>query len=130
VTDRITDPILLARAKHMRANPTPAERALWLALRAKRFEGIKFSRQVVIGGHIVDIAAREHKLAIEIDGETHRDPLADARRTERLGREGYRVIRFTNAEVLGNIEGVAVVIKETLRTAPLPNPLPAGGREL
>lgn len=130
MTDRITDPILLARAKHMRANPTLAERALWLALRAKRFEGIKFSRQVVIGRFIVDLAARAHKLAIEIDGETHIDAASDQRRTVLLGREGYRVIRFTNGDVLGNLAGVAAAIFEDLRAAPLPNPLPAGERGL
>ena len=125
----ITDPLLLARAKEMRSNPTPAEARLWYALRAKRFEGAKFSRQVVVGRAICDFAARSCGLVIEVDGDTHVDEAREERRTELLNSVGYRVIRFTNAEVMGNIDGVLQVIGEALATAPLPDPLPGGERE-
>ena len=130
-----TDRLLLDRARHMRANPTPAEQKLWYLLRAHRFQGFKFTRQVVIAPYIVDFAARHAKVVIEIDGDTH-DATQDydARRTALLETRGYRVTRFTNAEVMGNIEGVAEAIALafgplSLATAPLPDPLPRGERE-
>lgn len=130
MTDQKTDPRLLARAREMRGNPTPTERSLWLALRAKRFANHKFSRQVVIEPFIVDFAARKRKLIIEIDGHTH--DLEDERerkRTRFLEALGYRIIRFTNTDVLGNLEGVLTAIEMTLRETPLPSPLPKGERE-
>ncbi len=126
-----TDKALLARAKAMRANPTPTETAMWRILRAKQFEGVKFARQVVIAPYIADFVARSRGLIIEIDGDTHalRD-VQDALRTAWLERQGYRVIRFTNYEVGSNLEGVAYAVSVALAaTAPLPSPLPGGERE-
>lgn len=123
-----TDKALLARAKQMRANPTPTEAAIWRILRAKQFESVKFARQVVIAPYIADFAARSRGLVIEIDGDTHalRD-VADARRTAWLERQGYRVIRFTNYEVGSNLEGVASAIGAALAALPLSQPSPRGG---
>lgn len=127
---RKTDGFLKARARELRAQQTPAEAKIWSLLRAHRFATVKFARQVVVGPYIVDFAARSRRLAIEIDGDTHGRRLQyDAARTEFLEQQGYRVIRFTNAEVMGNIEGVAESIAEALATAPLPSPLPHGERE-
>jgi very-short-patch-repair endonuclease len=112
----------------MRANPTPAEQWMWLALRANRFAGIPFTRQSVVAPYIVDFASKSLKLIIEIDGDTHGDNEAyDAVRTAFLQSLGYRVLRFSNADVMGNLDGVLVVIGETLRIPPLPNPPPEGG---
>jgi len=120
---------LKERAKSLRTQATPAEQKLWAILRAHRFDGVKFTRQIPIGRYIVDFAARSRKLAIEIDGDTHSRQLDyDAARTRFLQEQGYQVIRFTNAEVMGNIEGVAEAIATTLRVAPSPNPLPQGER--
>ncbi len=122
-----TDETLKARARAMRTNASPAERTLWSILRAHRFAGIKFSRQIVIGPYIVDFAARLRKLAIEIDGDTHSGQTGyDAARTAFLERQGYRVIRFTNAEVQGNPDGIAWAIAAALATAPLPTLSPEG----
>ena len=122
-----TDETLKARAREMRTNATPAERRLWGILRAHRFAKTKFSRQVVLGSYIIDFAARLRRLAIEIDGDTHGAQTGyDAARTAFLERQGYRVIRFTNAEVLENPDGVASVIAEALATAPLPTLSPEG----
>lgn len=124
------DPKLKERAKQMRANPTPAEQKLWLALRANRFENQQFTRQTVIAPYIVDFASKATKLIIEIDGDTHSaKDRYDARRTEFLESLGYRVLRFGNPDVMGNIEGVLAVITQALRISPSPQPSPPRGRE-
>jgi len=125
------DPILKERARRMRANPTPAEQKLWLALRANRFEDQQFTRQTVIAPYIVDFASKAAKLIIEVDGDTHSDEdRYDPRRTAYLESLSYRVIRFGNSDVLGNIEGVLDMISQALRISPSPHPSPRGGREL
>ncbi|MGF7169116.1 very-short-patch-repair endonuclease [Sphingobium xanthum] len=122
------DAVLKERARAMRANPTPAEQCMWLALRANRFAGMQFTRQSVIAPYIVDFVSKSLKLVIEIDGDTHGDrEVYDAARTDFLGSLGYRLLRFSNAEVMGNIEGVLLVIGEALALPPLPNPPPEGG---
>ena len=120
------DPTLKERARMMRANPTPAEYKLWLALRANRFENCQFTRQTVIGPYIVDFASKARKLVIEIDGDSHAERESyDERRTALLQSEGYRVLRVTNPDVMGNLEAVMGVIAEAL--PPLPSPPPEGG---
>jgi very-short-patch-repair endonuclease len=119
------DPELLARAKQMRREPTGPELRLWLELRAKRFHGAKFRRQVVIGGYIADFACRAPMLVIEVDGDTHAlCERYDAVRTVYLEARGYRVLRFTNDEVMGNLDGVLTVIAGAVGDSPSPNPLP------
>ena len=125
-----TDPILLKRAKAMRSEMPQSEREVWTALRGKRFQGVKFSRQVVIGRYIADFVARSRKLIIEIDSDTHVDPEKDARRTLELEEAGYRVIRFSNSDVMTNLEGVLTTISAALLDSPSPNPLPNRERAL
>jgi very-short-patch-repair endonuclease len=60
---------------------TQPERELWIARRGKRFSGVKFARQVVIGRYIADLVARSHDIIIEVDGDTHSDEARDAART-------------------------------------------------
>ena len=123
------DPKLKERARQMRANPTPAEQKLWLALRANRFEDQQFTRQTIIAPYVADFASKAAKLIIEIDGDTHSaKDRYDARRTEFLESLGYRVLRFGNPDVIGNIEGVLGVIAQALRAVPLSQPSPRGGR--
>jgi very-short-patch-repair endonuclease len=121
-----TDERLLERAKAMRSEMTQPERELWIALRAKRHDDVKFSRQVVIGPFITDFAARSRKLIVELDGDTHTDHRRDASRTEVLEQQGYRVIRFDNTAVMQNLEGVLTLIDAALATAPLPTLSPEG----
>lgn len=124
------DPTLKERARSMRANPTPAEQKLWLALRANRFENQQFTRQTIIAPYIVDFASKAARLIIEIDGDTHSgEDRYDARRTEFLETLGYHVIRFANSDVMGNIEGVLSMIAQALRETPSPQPSPPRGRE-
>ena len=106
---------------------TDAERALWRVLRDKQLEGRKFRRQYPIAGYVADFACIEAGLVIELDGGQHAEQAAyDARRTEDLRMAGYRVIRFWNNEVLGNMDGVLEALRLAL-LQPHPNP-PLQGR--
>ena len=105
-----------ARARRLRAGRTPAERRLWARLRARQLDGCHFRHQDVIGGCVVDFACRRRRLVVEVDGGQHAERRkADAARTARLERRGYRVVRFWNHEVLENVEGVVETILAELR---------------
>jgi len=120
----------LDHAKAMRSEPTGPEARLWYHLRAKRLNGVKFSNQVLIGPYTVDFAARSQKLVIELDGDSHASQERyDARRTTWLEEQGYRVIRFTNSDVMTNEAAMPQAIIDSLAAAPLPGPLPEGERE-
>ncbi|MEH3046396.1 endonuclease domain-containing protein [Sphingomonas adhaesiva] len=102
------------------------ETRLWLALRGRRFHGVKFSRQVAIGPYIADFCARSQRLIIEVDGDTHVDQARDGRRTSWLEAQGYSVMRFTNADVMTNVDGVLHCIGAALAAAPHPTLSPQG----
>jgi len=91
---------------------TPPEEKLWSILRGGRLQGIKFVRQMVFGpNYVADFAARHHALVIELDGDSHAGRADyDAARTAFMESQGYRVIRFSNSDVMTNIEGVARAI--------------------
>ena len=116
------DQLLIQRAKQMRRQPTEPERLLWSALRARRLDPAKFRRQVVIGNYVVDFACRTPiKLIVEIDGETHDFQQGyDAKRTAELEANGYRVLRFTNSDVMTNLGAVVAHIAEAVTPPPLP----------
>jgi very-short-patch-repair endonuclease len=98
-------------ARRLRANQTDAETVLWNRIRNRQIDGHKFVRQVPIGEYICDFVCREKRLIIEADGGQHNGSVTDEIRDRRLNDEGYRVLRFWNNEVLGNIEGVLVTIQ-------------------
>jgi len=127
----VRDQKLLEHAKRLRTYQTPFEQKLWSALRAQRFGGAKFRRQVVIGRYIVDFACRiPRMLIIEVDGDTHGDrERYDAERTRFLESKGYRVLRFTNGDVGANLDGVLTMIADTLRSPLSPALSPEGARE-
>jgi len=88
-------------AHHLREDATHAEAIVWELLRGRKFGGLKFRRQHVIRGFIVDFYCPELRLAVEIDGEVHMlQRAADVRRDEILGTLGIRTIRIPNNEVL------------------------------
>jgi len=113
----------------MRAQPTDAERILWQRLRHDiALTGSHFRRQALIGPFIVDFVSRRAKLVIELDGGQHDvQRSADEVRTGKIEAEGYRVLRFWNHDVFGNLEGVLSEIQSAL--SPTPNPSPQGGGE-
>ncbi len=95
---------------------TDAEQKLWYALRAKRFEQIKFKRQKPIGPYIVDFVAPSQKIVIELDGGQHGEQQAyDAKRTAYLQTLGFCVLRFWNDEYLQQSEAVLEKIAACLQ---------------
>lgn len=103
-------------ANNNRKNPTEAESVLWDCLK-KNALGKPFRRQYIIGDYIADFFCLPSKLVVEIDGGYHQLPdqiVDDAIRTEWLIKQGYRVVRFTNEEVICDIETVLHTIKENL----------------
>jgi very-short-patch-repair endonuclease len=103
-----------AFARQLRRESTDAERLLWRHLRNRALLGLKFRRQHAIPPFFLDFACPEIALAIELVGGQHMSEealAADARRTAFLEANGYRVIRFSNIDVLTNIEGVILAIE-------------------
>ena len=109
-------------ARQMRAEPTKAERVLWRRLREDiALAGSHFRRQALIGPFIVDFVSRKERLVIELDGGQHDEQrAADPRRTRQIEAGGYRVLRFWNNDVLGNIDGVLAEIQSALTPPPTP----------
>ncbi len=95
-------------ARRLRRDFTEAERALWRILRDRRFAGFKFRRQVPFRNYILDFVCYESRVVVEVDGGQHADSSADQLRDKTLVREGFRVVRYWNNDVLSNPEGVAV----------------------
>jgi very-short-patch-repair endonuclease len=124
-------PVALVRAKRMRSEPTDAERALWQLLRAKRFSGYKFKRQVPIDRYIVDFICFNHRLIIEADGSQHAENTYDEARDSYLSQQNFRMLRFWNNDILTNAEGVSEAIWAALQdetSTPSPQPLSRKGR--
>jgi very-short-patch-repair endonuclease len=115
----------LKQAKTLRTYMTDAERRLWFRLRAHRFEGIKFKRQVPIGRYVVDFACLSRKLVLEIDGGQHAENQADRIRDRRLQEEGFKVLRFWNNDVLKRTDTVLELVMAALDSSPSPGALRA-----
>ena len=118
---REANEIKTARARRLRRNSTDAENALWHRLRSRALHGHKFVRQEPIGTYTVDLICRERRLIIEVDGGQHADNPRDVVRDKWLVEHNYRVLRFWNNDVLGNIAGVLETIASALSEAP-PHP--------
>ena len=108
-------------SRQLRGNMTDAERHLWAKIRVKQLKGYQFYRQKPIGDYIVDFYCPRAKLVIEIDGSHHlvgETIEYDRIRDDYLCSLGLRVLRFTNNDVLGNIEGVIERIKDKIPLSP------------
>ena len=104
---------------------TRSESVLWTAVRSRRCNGLKIRRQVPIGIYVVDFLCMAHSLIIEVDGEIHEHQKEyDAEREQILKKRGYKILRFTNDQVMHHLHTVlATIIKQTKQTFPSP-----GGR--
>ena len=103
------------RARKLRNQQTKAESLLWSALRAKRLCGLKFRRQYPIGPFFADLACVARKVIVELDGGYHDHQIEDdVSRQVHLEDQGWRVMRFSNEDVLEDVEAVAASIVEQL----------------
>ena len=115
-------------SKSLRKRPTEAEALLWKRLRAKQIEGLKFRRQEPIDKYIVDFICLQTRIIVEVDGGQHAlEKDRDAERDRYLRKQGFRILRFWNNEVLQNIDGVLEVIRENCLSHPPLTPPVKGG---
>lgn len=110
---------LLTIAKEMRKNPTKAEAILWKELRTKK-TGYKFRQQHPIEDYIVDFVCLSKKLIVEVDGEIHQYQLEKDGERELLLKEkkGFKVLRFTNNEIINDLQTVKSKIEAVLKVLP------------
>jgi very-short-patch-repair endonuclease len=129
----------IQRCRTLRKQQTDAEKKLWKILRARQLTGAKFRRQFSIGHYILDFYSPKYKLGIETDGGQHyqeEGKYKDRIRTANLQKTGVAILRFSDSDILNNIEGVWEIIcreldkKKTLlpHTSP-PQPAPSPPRE-
>jgi very-short-patch-repair endonuclease len=120
-----------ARAKQSRRTMTRAETLLWRHLKAHRLAMLGFRRPSPMGNYIADFVAHSRKLIVEVDGESHdfeERIRHDIRRDEWFASRGYRVLRFTNDDVMKNLEGVVLAIDQAAaQVAPPSLTLPRKG---
>ena len=108
--------ILKENARKNRLVLTDAEKVLWEYLRRNAL-GVRFRRQFIIGDFIADFACIEKKLVVEVDGLYHltdEQIEEDRKRTYHISQLGFRVIRFTNEEIMTDINKVISTIKTSL----------------
>jgi adenine-specific DNA-methyltransferase len=112
-----TTAAIQARAQQLRREMTPAEKKLWQYLRERQLDDAYFRKQAPVGRFILDFLCAKAKLVVEVDGDSHANAADyDSERTRWLNEQkDYRVIRFTNAEVLHNIGAVVEKITEALK---------------
>lgn len=112
-----TSPELIERARELRQSSTTPEQKLWALVRNRQLQGYKFRRQHPVPPYIADFCCEEIKLIIELDGESHatiEGMAKDTGRTAYLNQQGYKLIRFTNNEMMANPEGVYEALTLTL----------------
>jgi methylmalonyl-CoA mutase cobalamin-binding domain/chain len=122
--------VLKEKAKEMRNQPTEAEKMLWNVLSDKGIDNYKFRRQHIIGEYIVDFVCLEKRLIIEVDGSIHNgleQIEQDKQRTEWLESQGFKVVRYTNNQVLSDLFNIIVSIQNHLSTISVAPPSGAGG---
>lgn len=114
VTEQPVTKAKLERAKELRREMTPAEKLLWQQIRANKL-GVRFRRQQVIQGFIVDFYCHQAALVIEVDGDIHDLQKEEDERREKALRElGLRIVRFRNDEVGRDVSAVVGRIREAI----------------
>ncbi len=117
-------------SRTLRRNQTNAEKKLWDLLRNRQLLDVKFRRQFSVGHYIIDFYAPQYRLGVEADGGQHYDEdgkQKDEIRTEELSNFGIKILRFSDYEILNNIEGIIEIIQEEIQKLTIPphlNPLP------
>lgn len=110
---RGTTPEIDVAAQRHRRNMTAAEQKLWVALKNRQLNGLRFRSQHPLGRFIADFYCAQVRLVIEVDGPVHNKQADyDAARTQHFDTYGYQVVRFTNQEVLDNLPVVLAKISQ------------------
>lgn len=110
------DKLQKLRRRELRKNQTEAESILWQKIRGRKLNNLKFHRQYSAGPYILDFFCPEIRLAIELDGDQHKDAVEyDKERESFLRDKNIRTIRFWNREVIKNLENVLRIIKENAK---------------
>jgi len=112
-------PAYLAFVRQLRRDQTDAEKLLWYSLRDSQLFGLKFRRQYAVRPYVLDFYCYEYRLCIELDGGQHYDSAGvkhDEKRQAFLTSQGIHILRFSNHDVLQNLEGVLLQIAEAVRT--------------
>jgi len=107
--------------RRLRDNLTDAEKLLWRKIRKKQIGNLQFYRQRPIGSYIADFYCDKAKLIIEIDGGQHYEKeniLKDRTRDEYFRKIGLRVVRFTNLDILKNIDNVVESVYQKIKNPP------------
>ena len=114
---RGTTPEIERRARELRFQMTPAESRLWLALKGKQVDGLRFRAQHPVGRFILDFYCPAQKLVIEVDGNIHdANRERDDERTAYFAAFGYQVIRVRNEEIEANMPEVLERIRQAVRS--------------
>ena len=114
----IYDPKLKQLSKQLRNSSTDTETLIWAKIRMRQLKGFLFYRQKPLGGYIADFYCPKAKLIIEVDGGQHRTPDSikyDEVRDMYMKNIGLKTLRFTNIDVLENIDGVVKIIENNLK---------------
>lgn len=123
--------LISQRANSLRNQLTTPEEILWYYLRNRRFEGLKFRRQVPIKKYIADFVCFEKKLIIELDGSGHlkdEQMIHDKKREDFLKSQNYKILRFYNNDIFNNLQSVLEKIYQEIFNTPHPQPLSHKGR--
>ena len=123
------NPKLKEIAKHLRNHSTKAEIKLWTYLKGKQVVKYDFHRQKPIDNYIVDFFCNKLMLAIELDGYTHifeEVVEKDKQKEQKLRELGVRILRFTDDEVMNNIEGILANIEDWIKEHTPLSPLDRG----
>jgi very-short-patch-repair endonuclease len=107
----------IKNCRKLRCDQTDAENKLWSILRNRQLSGVKFRRQFPVDRYILDFYSSEYKLGIEADGGQHYEDegiMKDAIRTEVLSGYGIKILRFSDLDILNNLEGVCEEIQKVI----------------
>lgn len=107
--------VKIEMARKLRINQTFAEEILWNSLRARKFFGVKFRRQYVFVGFILDFYCSAYRLGIELDGEIHnKQKEYDQARDRILKEQGIKVIRLNNKDIINKLEESIEIINNQI----------------
>jgi very-short-patch-repair endonuclease len=123
----------ILKCRNLRKNQTDAEKKLWSILRNRQLYGVKFRRQFPVGRYILDFYSPEYRIGIEADGGQHYTNTGrtkDDIREKELLKYGITILRFSDRDILNNIEGVCKVIINKIKESPSPkNSSPQRGED-